>query len=159
MIAAVNQVIFEIPSRENRDYLGLIDKGKTARIADVDAAVVVLEVFSMYCPVCQKDAPHMNEVVSLIQEKELGRHIKIIGFGFENSAFEVEVFKKKFNIPFPLIPDPENEVMDQLGVSGTPYYIVLNTKNPKAIDIYFTQDMPVKNARAFLKKIERAAKL
>ena len=88
-----------------KNYLGLTGSG-TFKITQVKAQAVLIEIFSMYCPYCQKDAPGINELFQAIEENaEMKGRIKIIGIGAGNSAYEVGVYKKKYNVPFPLIPD------------------------------------------------------
>jgi protein-disulfide isomerase len=46
---------------EEKNYLGLSGDG-TFKIPKIKSRVVIVEVFSMYCPYCQKDAPGINEM-------------------------------------------------------------------------------------------------
>ena len=48
---------------EHRAYLGIEDlKGDSFTVADIQADVVLIELFSMYCPYCQEEAPLINEL-------------------------------------------------------------------------------------------------
>jgi len=108
-----------------RDYLGIGPEGAFG-ISQVRADVVVLEIFSMYCPYCQKEAPAVNELYRLIDEREAVRgRIKIIGVGAGNSAFEVDVFRKEYQVPFPLLPDEDLVTHAALGGTRTPYFIAV----------------------------------
>ena len=50
-------IVLQIPkSTEEKAYLGLSGSG-TFKIPQIKADVVIIEIFSMYCPFCQKDAP------------------------------------------------------------------------------------------------------
>ena len=48
-------------------YLGLSGSG-SFRINQIKADVVIVEIFSMYCPHCQAEAPAVNELYQLIEE-------------------------------------------------------------------------------------------
>jgi len=78
-----------------RSYLGLSDD-RHFRIQDVKAAVVIIEIFSMYCPFCQREAPVVNRLYNKIEgNTSIKGKIKLIGIGAGNSSFEVGIFKKK----------------------------------------------------------------
>jgi len=83
----------EVPTHQN--YLGITKNKKTFRIPEIKAEIVLIEIFSMYCPYCQKDAPVVNELYNEIaQDEKLKNKIKMIGIGAGNSPFEVDFFQK-----------------------------------------------------------------
>lgn len=47
---------------EERNYLGLSGSG-LFKIPQIKANAVIVEIFSMYCPFCQKDAPGSQRAV------------------------------------------------------------------------------------------------
>jgi len=47
-------------------YLGLSGSG-AFKISMIQAKAVVVEIFSMYCPYCQKEAPNVNQVYERIE--------------------------------------------------------------------------------------------
>ena len=88
--------------RADRNYLGLSGWGKTFRMADIKANLVLIEILSMYCPFCQKEAPVVNRLHEAIEkDPATGGKIKIIGVGAGNSSYEVEVFRKNMAFPSP----------------------------------------------------------
>jgi peroxiredoxin len=113
--------------KEHLDYLGLGAKpGATFKVGQVKARVVILEVFSMYCPYCQNEAPAINALYDRIAERGLADAIKLIGLGAGNSPYEVNLFKGRFGIRFPLLPDSDLSLHTALGKVRTPYFIAVS---------------------------------
>jgi peroxiredoxin len=104
-------------------YLGISGSG-SFKIPEIRARLVIIEIFSMYCPFCQREAPNLNQLYAKIeQDPALRDSIKIIGIGAGNSPYEVGIFKKKYNVPFPLFADGDFAIYDKIGEVGTPYFI------------------------------------
>jgi peroxiredoxin len=129
MAEALPQITLPAPEDPaHRAYLGVTGPEEFA-ISDIDAQIVIIEIFNMYCPHCQKQAPTVNQVYSRIrQSARLHPKVKLIGIGVGNTAYEVEVFKNRYSIAFPLFPDPDARLFDKLGRFGTPYFIGLERK-------------------------------
>ncbi len=112
-------------SGEHLKYLGLKGRGDF-EISQVKAELVVIQVLSMYCPHCQREAPLVNELYALIDARpDVKGKIKLLGIGAGNTSFEVDLFRKKYNIPFPVIPDPDLKLHRLLGEVRTPYFIAV----------------------------------
>jgi len=110
-------------SDADKDYLGL-KGGAFFTIPRIKAPVVIIEIFSMYCPYCQREAPEVNRLYRLIENNPaLKGKIKLIGLGTGNTKFEVEVFRKNYTVPFPLVPDEDFTVHKGFGEVRTPYFI------------------------------------
>jgi hypothetical protein len=67
----------------------------------------------------------LNTLHKLIQDKGLSDKLKLVGLAAGNSPFEVNVFKEKYAITFPLLPDKDFTAHKALGQVGTPFYYVL----------------------------------
>ena len=126
------ELMLVVPENEtHRTYLGLTkDAGEQFSMTDIDADILVVELFSMYCPFCQKEAPLVNELHHLMNEGEnKGLKIKIIGLGASNSQFEVEHFASTYGVNFPLFPDKDMSMYKALGGEGTPGFVAFKLKD------------------------------
>ncbi len=105
----------------------------------------------MYCPYCQKEAPVVNELYQIINERPaLKDKIKIIGIGVGNNPFEVEVFKNKYNIPFPLFPDASFSIHKSVGEVRTPYFIVIKINVDGSHKILYSKAGSIQDPNQFL---------
>ncbi len=122
--------VFELPMPQleaEKRYLGISGTGSFP-IGQIKARVLLIEVFSFYCPHCQVSAAQINELYEKIQARpDLKEKIKMIGIGVGNSLYEVNSFKERYRVPFPLFPDPDMEISERLGVRGTPTFIGVKT--------------------------------
>ncbi len=127
---AVGSVFPDVPligpvSAEAAAVLGIAPGKAQTPVNAVTAEVLVVEIFSMYCPYCQKDAPTVNALFDLIAKRGLSNRIAVVGIGAGNSDAEVDIFRKKYAVPFPLFSDATFAVHARVGEVGTPFFYVL----------------------------------
>lgn len=152
---------FPVP-KESRHlkYLGLGPKaGPRFNLGQVRAKVVILEVFSMYCPYCQNEAPGVNTLYRQIAERGLDGKVKIIGLGAGNSPFEVDIFRKKYGIEFPLLSDDDLQLHTALGQVRTPYFIVVSLGSDGKQQVVYSKVGSIGDPGRFLDSILDAAGL
>jgi len=107
----------------HREYLG-IETTEAFPLAAIRTQVLIIEVFSMYCPHCQREAPNVNQLYqNITKDPFLKERIKLIGIGVSNTNYEVNQFRKSFEIQFPLFPDRSRDLARQLEVRQTPTFI------------------------------------
>lgn len=134
-------------------YLGLSGSG-TFSADQVKAQALIIQIFSMYCPYCQKDAPNVNRLFGLMENNpKLKGKIKILGIGVGNSPFEVNTFKKKYKVEFPLIPDGDFKIHKIVGEVRTPYFIVAKLNGPKKLEVVYSRLGAHEDIEAFLAEI------
>jgi peroxiredoxin len=144
---------------KEKAYLGLTGDGSFT-LVQVKTQVVIIEIFSMYCPYCQKEAPLINELYRAIEEDPgLKGKIKVLGIGVGNSSFEVGIFKKNYSIPFPLFADEDLIFHQTLGGVRTPYFVAVKLDKDKTIRVIFSELGSIHKAKPFLQKITKLAEL
>lgn len=138
-----------------RNYLGIeAAAGEDFSITDIKTDILLIELFSMYCPYCQAEAPRVNELFTLAEElKEKGTTVKIIGLGASNTQFEVDYFKESFEIQFPLFPDKTLTMYKQLQGEGTPGFIATLFSKDKPPKIILRQSGGFDDASEFLAEL------
>lgn len=153
---ALPDIVLSVPENDfYRSYLGLTGKvGTTFSLEDVDADIIVIELFSMYCPFCQKEAPLVNELYEKMEEvSKKGPVVKIIGLGASNSQFEVEHFRDTYNVPFPLFPDKDMSMYKALKGAGTPGFIGCRLNGGKNATIILRNSGGFYSSDEFLKEL------
>ena len=109
-----------------RQYLGLDADKETFQLKDIQAEFAVVQIFSMYCPICQREAREVNKLYELIQGSDAADKVKLLAIAPGNSAFEVSVYREQYDVQFPLIPDGEYEWHKIMGEVGTPYFLIVD---------------------------------
>lgn len=137
--ASYATVEFEKPqSQAALNYLGLAQDKNILTLNEINAPVLVVEIFSVSCPHCQHAAKNFESLYELIQKRWLSEKIKILGIAMNSLNFEVEVFKQKNGIQFPLVADPKNCAFRIVGSKfAYPHVLVLRRDDSgKFITVY-----------------------
>jgi peroxiredoxin len=137
-------------SFSEKSYLGLFGFG-SFRIPQIKAKVVIVEIFSMYCPYCQNEAPKVNQLYMKIQQNPaLKDKIKMIGIGVGNSPYEVGLFRTRYSVPFPLFADGNYVIHKQVGEVRTPYFIGVKLNPDGSHQIFYSKLGAFESADQFL---------
>ena len=102
------------------------------------ADVVVLNFFDMYCMHCQKDAKYVNKLHSMIQSRGMGSRIQIYGVGWNNTSLEAEMYRKRFHVSYPVVPDKNRSVASRFGKVRPPLLIALKKEGGVWKEFYRT---------------------
>ena len=135
---------------DHRSYLGLSGEG-LFNISQIKAKVVIIQIFSMYCPICQREASRVNELYGNIEKNPKTRgKLKLIGIGAGNSQFEVDIFLKTYEVPFPLFSDGDFSIHKSLGEVRTPYFIGVKIYDEGSHEIFYSRVSGFEKAEEFL---------
>jgi len=136
-----NFALIRLPGPQDsaeRQYLGL-STGDAFTLPQVKAQAVIVEIFNIYCPICQASAPEVNKLHKSIEKDPATKdRVKLIGIGTGNTPLEVSVFRNKYGIEFPLFPDSESLVQKAFAKPlRTPTILVLDLdRSGKATLVY-----------------------
>jgi peroxiredoxin len=122
------QFTLDVPSSEKeQQYLGLKNP-KPFSLSEISAKLIVIEIFSVYCPHCRKQAPQLNKLYKLIQQDpKLSQDIKMIAVAAGADQSKTDKWKETFHIPFPVLADQDTEIWKKFGQPGVPYTLVVST--------------------------------
>lgn len=144
---------------EDKKYLGLSDR-KVHSLSCIRAGFILVNCFSIYCPVCQARAVKFNQLHDLVQRDNfISRNMKMIGIGMGNNSKELAYFKKYFNISYPLIPDSDFKIHKALKETRTPLVVIIDKRlRPYKIltilDFGREPEKLIEDIRASLRKIK-----
>jgi peroxiredoxin len=110
-------------SKEEQAYLGIPQK-KSFSFKEIRGNLILTEFISTYCASCQRQAPIFNELYSSIEkDRRLRGKVKMIGVAAGNNLHEVEIYRKQYNIPYPILSDPKFDAHTAAGSPRTPFTI------------------------------------
>jgi len=119
-------------SDAQKTYLGV--SSDTFTLSDIKGGYLFVEAYSMYCPVCQRDAPRLNEIYDAVTKADTEGSVKFIGIGLGNTEFEVAFYQNKYDVQFPLVVDENYVIHKALGEVATPtFYIVKLGSSPEIL--------------------------
>jgi len=155
--------VFELPIPQNdaqKNYLGISGSGKF-KITQIKSPVIIIEVFSTDCPHCRNATSSVNELYQAIQDRpDLKEKIKIIGLA-DNGAYEVDLFRARYKVPFPVFPEQESVISQKLGVNYIPKFIGVKNNDDGTMEKFYskTGEFWFWNPNRFLEKIIKLSKL
>jgi hypothetical protein len=144
------------PSESERAYLGI--SGETFELSRLQADIIIIELFSLYCALCAREAPAVAELYALTQKHATPQcKIVMLGIGAGSSTDEVARFKKQHSVPFPLVPDQQMAVARALKMTITPGFIALKKKADGAFKVLHTRSGVLGPPQRFLESALKAA--
>jgi hypothetical protein len=136
-----------------KSYLGLTS-GESFAVSQIKAEVLIIEIFNMYCSLCQGEAPLVNELYRLInKDQKLKKKIKMIGIGAGNTPLEVGIFRKNYQVLFPLFPDEDYVIHESVGEVRTPFFICAKRNADGSLKVFHTNLGSFRDAAQFLKQV------
>ena len=109
--------------------------------------VVVLNFFDMYCHKCQTEASHVNKIHAMARQQ--GADIDFYGIGWGNTPMESEMYRKRFKVPYHIVPDKELTISKRFGSFRPPLLVALRKEGGQWKEFYRTSKTRFKSAEVF----------
>ncbi len=84
-----------VGSEQDCKLAGGCGKDFSLSLADIDKDFILVELFSMYCPICQGAAGNVNKLHELIEKSPFASRMLMLGAGADNSALRSRFFQEK----------------------------------------------------------------
>jgi len=154
---AIGKIRLTVPDDPKiREYLGLKARTGQFGIDQIRPGFLIIQIFNMYCPHCQHYAPSVNELFRLIQtDPRLKERVMFIGIAVGNSPFEVDIYRKKYSVMFPLFDDKGYAVYNTLQDVLTPHFMGLNLDGKGGYRMVYSRNGGFDDPAAFLKEMLR----
>ncbi len=116
----VRAILLETPTDYRMAaYLGFFKPRKNFMLTDIKTDLLVANVFQSRCTHCRGLTKNLNKIYSLVEKEGLFHKIKFIGLGYGDDFIEVEDFKKRYAIRYPLFADPLAEKVKVKNIPAT----------------------------------------
>jgi peroxiredoxin len=97
--------------------------GHAVRLSALRGNVVVLNVWTTWCPPCRDEMPSMERLYTQLR----GKGFQLLAVSQdEEGKRAVEPFVKELKLSFPVLVDPERQVGERYGVWGYPETFVID---------------------------------
>lgn len=118
------------PAAADRSYLGLGPE-EFFSASQVGGELLLVELLNVHCPHCQMQSASYNELYKLIEADPHSRgKIRMLAIAVGNVADEVSKFRSRYQVAFPILPDPGFAAWRAMGGSGTPLSIYVRQTEP-----------------------------
>jgi len=97
------------------DFSGTTVDGESVRISDYQGKIVLVNFFASWCGPCQAETPFLVEAYQNNQED-----VTIIGLNLQETPAAVSAYRDDFNVPYPLVLDPEGRFVEIYHPRGLP---------------------------------------
>ncbi len=138
-------------STDDQEYLGLKDL-KSFCFSQISAKIIVLEIFSIYCPHCRIQAPALNKIYKFIkQDSQLSNGIKMVGIAAGAKKSEAEGWKTTLHVPFPLFLDTDTTIWQKFGKPGVPITLLVSGTGK----VLATHSGPTEDVEDYFRQIKK----
>ncbi|TMA53585.1 MAG: TlpA family protein disulfide reductase [Deltaproteobacteria bacterium] len=97
--------------------------GHAVRLSALRGQVVVLNLWTTWCPPCREEMPSMERLYGQLRDRDF----QLLAVSQdEDGSKTVEPFVRQLGITFPVLLDPERQVGERYGVWGYPETFIID---------------------------------
>lgn len=96
--------------------------GQQVRLSDYQGQVVLVNTWATWCPPCRAEMPALNAYY----QKHAADGFVILAINAGETSTEAAAFARDFGLAFPVLLDPQTELMSQLNIHSYPTSIVID---------------------------------
>jgi peroxiredoxin len=97
------------------DFIGTTLEGRSIQLSDFRGKIVLVNDFASWCGPCLAETPHLVDIYNAEQGE-----LVIIGLNLQESESSVTGYRDEFNIPYPLVMDPDGKLTEIYRPIGLP---------------------------------------
>ena len=98
--------------------------GRTVRLSALRGKVVLVNVWTTWCPPCREEMPSMERLYQRLRDR--GLELLAVSQDDAGTKDEVAPFVREVGVTFPVLLDPQREVGSRYGVWGYPETFVVD---------------------------------
>ena len=122
--------------RQHDSAAMLASGGPFEQVFNSGAELVVLTFFDLYCVACQQSAENFSQLHAEIIGRYPDRTVQMTGIGVGDTEFEIDVFTRRYPLPYPSIADPQKAFEKPFSIRGTPTVLVFSRKGTNCLEIF-----------------------
>jgi len=84
--------------------------------------VVLVYFTTTWCPYCKRDIPNLKKMYDRYRDRDF----EILSIFIQESRQKVSSFAESYELPYPVLLDPDGAVAARYGVRGVPTKIVVS---------------------------------
>lgn len=107
-----------------RQALGLPADARDFQISDFKTDLILVEIIGVYCPVCFKQAPGLNDLYSRLNRGRVKGRVTMFALAAGGSDNEIKPLVQSGQYTFPIVNDINFTAHKLLGEPKTPFLIV-----------------------------------
>lgn len=114
-------------------------KGNPRKLSEFRGSVVLLNFWASWCGPCVEELPALEQLYQKLKAKGF----EIVAVGIDDDIAELEEFKRRFSLSFPVLADKSGILKNKYRVTGVPESFVLDRDGKLVMLADPSDNMPV----------------